>query len=96
MKSRPTLIEPLSIPDMRIIESFGQVSLFEGQPGESIRHAPNSGSSGQSYFRPSLEDRCRNSCRTEQAIHRCSQAWQMYQSEARQADEKIMNLKWIF
>lgn len=50
MKSRPTLIEPLSIDGMRNIESFGQVSLFEGQPGENIRHAPHSGISGQSYF----------------------------------------------
>ena len=50
MKSRPALIEPLSFKNMRNIESFGPVSLFEGQPGESIRHAPHSGVSGQSYF----------------------------------------------
>jgi pentatricopeptide repeat protein len=50
LKSRPALIEPLSINGMRSIESFGPVSLFEGQPGENVRHATLQGTSGQSYF----------------------------------------------
>lgn len=50
LKSRPALIEPLSINGMRVVESFGPVSLFEGQPGENVRHASIPDASGQSYF----------------------------------------------
>lgn len=49
-KSRPGLLAPIVLEGMVFVESFGLVSLYEGQPGETIRHAPNSDKSGQSYF----------------------------------------------
>lgn len=50
MKIRPSLIEPVVLNNMNHVESFGAVSLYEGQPGASIRHAEHSGKAGQSYF----------------------------------------------
>jgi pentatricopeptide repeat protein len=50
MKTHPSLIEPVALDTMRKVESFGSVTLYEGQPGASIRHAEHSGKEGQSYF----------------------------------------------
>jgi hypothetical protein len=50
MKTHPSLIEPVALDAMRNVESFGTVTLYEGQPGASIRHAEHSGKEGQSYF----------------------------------------------
>lgn len=49
-ESRPELLAPIVLEGMEFVESFGLVSLYEGQPGEAIRHAPSSDKSGQSYF----------------------------------------------